>query len=683
MVTAITKARNLTNMKLEDLVGALRAHEPLLLADKPSRKGKMVALKTSQIESPSSKKTEDVMKKESLYDESYSEQEKEEEVNHYLMAKSETEKDHVRCRFFKKGGLPQDNTIHVVNSDDSETTASAEPTPQPIPSKTSSKSSTPKKAKLPSKKLPSPASKISATTKLFESSILETQYVSKWQNKHVVNGKIIDLANLKQGGFDVEDMFDQLGWTSFLHVNEPQYPRLVRAFYAASNSSKGNNDFSVVLKGVHMEINPTTLCQILDIRDEGAYLFSENWYSQCQVTRTDILKNTHISPPKSQVASNLLPICRILHNICTPLHLGNLIFCFMSNVVVLGRSAPYGMILTTIFKFFNLPLHDEPSIQFNNTFSMKNVKQMRLNSVVSTPIKSSSTVSHASKKKKAHHSPFVTLISEPESTHPPTEDAPQQLLQESILETAQPPTEHVPTSSPVCDSPIPTFVPVSPPFAPIHTLYPHCVDDPPQEDTTEASYLNQMEDGEELYFDLNVSYHHFSPPSPLKDMLVETSQYLNETLDTTLPPPTSTAIVEEPSQPLPEVPSQFGSIGSFFSTTINNTSKDKAGSSQNKSSSVNDKPKESNSSKRTEERKNNRHIKLLKTIRKDQKKVLQSFNTFQYTIAHFGLILEWVTKHLIPTVAPGDHPPELPTQPSSDVPDPSLSSSFDEPSSSK
>nr|XP_004490107.1 uncharacterized protein LOC101511498 [Cicer arietinum] len=337
--------------------------------------------------------------------------------------------------------FPKDNTGHVVDSDDSEQTISAEFIPQPSPTKITSKASTPKKAKSPSHKRPSSSSKTSANVQLFDSPILETNYVSKWQKKSVVNGKIIDLADLKQGGFKVEEMFDQLGWTSFFRINEPQYPRLVRAFYAASNGSKGNIGFNIVLKEVHMEINPTTLCQILDIRDEGAYCFSENWYSQCQIIRTSVLQNTLITPPKPQVASNLLHMCCILHNICvhsivpragsfekvtkldlllihhlmsgTPLHLGNIIFCFMLNAAVLGRSAPYGMILTKIFKFFNLPLDDEQSVHFNNTFSMKKVKHMRLQPHASTPLKSSSTASSASKKKKICHSSSTTQQSEP------------------------------------------------------------------------------------------------------------------------------------------------------------------------------------------------------------------------------------------------------------------------------
>jgi acyl-CoA hydrolase len=48
MVTAITQAKDLNSLALEDLIGTLRAHEVLLQEDKPIKKGKMIALKAAQ-----------------------------------------------------------------------------------------------------------------------------------------------------------------------------------------------------------------------------------------------------------------------------------------------------------------------------------------------------------------------------------------------------------------------------------------------------------------------------------------------------------------------------------------------------------------------------------------------------------------------------------------------------------
>jgi hypothetical protein len=48
MVTAITQAKDLKSMNLEDLIGSLRAHEVVLQGDKPVKKVKSLALKASQ-----------------------------------------------------------------------------------------------------------------------------------------------------------------------------------------------------------------------------------------------------------------------------------------------------------------------------------------------------------------------------------------------------------------------------------------------------------------------------------------------------------------------------------------------------------------------------------------------------------------------------------------------------------
>jgi hypothetical protein len=48
MVTAITQAKDLKTMNLEDLIGSLRAHEVVLQGDKPVKKVKTLALKASQ-----------------------------------------------------------------------------------------------------------------------------------------------------------------------------------------------------------------------------------------------------------------------------------------------------------------------------------------------------------------------------------------------------------------------------------------------------------------------------------------------------------------------------------------------------------------------------------------------------------------------------------------------------------
>nr|XP_012567654.1 sialidase-like [Cicer arietinum] len=195
----------------------------------------------------------------------------------------------------------------------------------------------------------------------------------------------------------------------------------------------------------------------------------------------------------------------------------------------------------------------------------------------------------ASKKRKTRHS-SVSQNTEDETPHPPPEDTPSPLIPE--------PTSPLRNSLETTPSPA-SLVPTITQSSPIHKLTPFREADPIPEDASKSTSPQHMEDGDELYFDLNLSY----PPSPTDVPMAS--------------PPT--VPVDEDVLPPPD-------------------------------------------------------------LSKDQKKILQRFTHFQNSLVQFGLILEWVTKHLVPTVAPGYHPLELPSQPTSHVPSPSSSS--DEPASS-
>uniref|UniRef100_A0A1S3DWK3 Anther-specific proline-rich protein APG-like n=1 Tax=Cicer arietinum TaxID=3827 RepID=A0A1S3DWK3_CICAR len=238
----------------------------------------------------------------------------------------------------------------------------------------------------------------------------------------------------------------------------------------------------------------------------------------------------------------------------------------------------------------------------------------------------------ASKKRKTRHSSSVSQKSEAETTQPPPEDTPSPLIPEPTS-----PLCNSPDTTPSPDSPVPTTTQSSS----IHKLTPlHEVGHIPK-DTLKSTSLQNMEDDEELYFDLNLSYPPSpmdvpmaSPPTVLVDEDVLPSPYFSQQI-----PPA--ANFEKPAQPLPEVTGVFSSLDSFFTATTHNHSKDKAGSSQNKSSSVNDQPKGSVPSTRIGESKNKKQMKLLKLIRKYQKKILQRFTHFQNSLVQFGLIVEW------------------------------------------
>nr|XP_004486566.1 pollen-specific leucine-rich repeat extensin-like protein 1 [Cicer arietinum] len=162
-------------------------------------------------------------------------------------------------------------------------------------------------------------------------------------------------------------------------------------------------------------------------------------------------------------------------------------------------------------------------------------------------------------------------------------------------------------------------------------------------------------DGEDLAFDLNVSYDHHSSKSPRKNIPSQVS--LNSSPISPNVAHSDPDLQEKSKSPL--------------APPFENFSKDKAKSSKSKRAR-----KDSTTSMKSAETKNKRFLKLLKTIRKDQKKLLVTFSHFQNTITQFGLVLEWVTKHLGSSAAARDQPPVLLAQ-FSFAPDSTSSSSED------
>jgi len=102
MVTAITQAKDLQSMNLEDLIGSLRAHEVVLQGDKPVKKVKTLALKASQ--QTSSVAEDDVQEPQEI--EEVHEEEAEDELalilqdSHFDMSEKQRELNRKQKTFF-------------------------------------------------------------------------------------------------------------------------------------------------------------------------------------------------------------------------------------------------------------------------------------------------------------------------------------------------------------------------------------------------------------------------------------------------------------------------------------------------------------------------------------------------------------------------------------------------------
>ncbi|WJX65426.1 hypothetical protein P8452_50089 [Trifolium repens] len=163
------------------------------------------------------------------------------------------------------------------------------------------------------------------------------------------------------------------------------------------------------LKGVKVIVSTKLLSQLLDLPNEGNTLYGPSWYSMAQVNKTQLFKEM-FEPGvdlKEPPASKLLPSFKLLHNMCLhavfprtgsmhrvtdndamvmyhmynkiPLNLPYAILHHMINTVESGakkKTLPYGMILTKIFRKFNVSFKKEEPRNTSKVFSMKNVMRM-------------------------------------------------------------------------------------------------------------------------------------------------------------------------------------------------------------------------------------------------------------------------------------------------------------------
>lgn len=59
-------------------------------------------------------------------------------------------------------------------------------------------------------------------------------------NEKVVNGRYIDLMEIKECGWNILCFVKKQVWTDFFEIHEPMYPRLVRAFFSATKVDQYN-----------------------------------------------------------------------------------------------------------------------------------------------------------------------------------------------------------------------------------------------------------------------------------------------------------------------------------------------------------------------------------------------------------------------------------------------------------
>lgn len=104
MVVVITEAKDLNELKLEDLIGSLKTHEAIIQDDKPQKKGKMIALKIVPDEGSSIQKKETSTSKDKL------------EINEHPQEEAEDEHALISIRNSKDVQKKSSNRIMYTNS---------------------------------------------------------------------------------------------------------------------------------------------------------------------------------------------------------------------------------------------------------------------------------------------------------------------------------------------------------------------------------------------------------------------------------------------------------------------------------------------------------------------------------------------------------------------------------------
>ncbi|KAK2455455.1 hypothetical protein QL285_002908 [Trifolium repens] len=230
-----------------------------------------------------------------------------------------------------------------------------------------------------------------------------------WKDKPVAAGRFYNFAELANKGIDLTQYTHPLGWTNFFNIKETHYPSLVSAFYFNVVVYQEEEMIISYLKGVKVIVTTKILSQLLDLPNEGDTLYGPSWYSMAQVNKTQLFREM-FEPGvdlKEPPASKLLPSYKLLHNMCLhavfprtgsmhrvtdndamvmyhmynkiPLNLPYAILHHMINTVESGakkKTLPYGMILTKIFRRFNVSFKKEESRNTSKVFSMKNVMRM-------------------------------------------------------------------------------------------------------------------------------------------------------------------------------------------------------------------------------------------------------------------------------------------------------------------
>ncbi|WJX12494.1 hypothetical protein P8452_02989 [Trifolium repens] len=306
--------------------------------------------------------------------------------------------------------IVKDNTVHIIDDDDddSEKTLSIQPADDLIGDEEVGAVTSTKSAPTKPKSKPSPAStKKSPTPKAAKgkekvTSIGKEKAVSDGKEKKKVKtkfipiplvhpddrenfekylkikpvptGRIFYFEELEKKGMDIRKYVEPLGLTDFFKIKDSVLPQLVQAFYHNANVHSDKNLIISNIRGVEIQLDTETLGCLINLPFEGVTIYGGDWYSKLGVSKEALIMelfNEEGGKLEDPTSSYLKKEFKILHNM--------LLHCIFPRIGSKQKkiALPYGMILTKLFRLFEV---DETNQRVDNSctvFGLKNVHHMK------------------------------------------------------------------------------------------------------------------------------------------------------------------------------------------------------------------------------------------------------------------------------------------------------------------
>uniref|UniRef100_A0A803NGQ9 Putative plant transposon protein domain-containing protein n=1 Tax=Cannabis sativa TaxID=3483 RepID=A0A803NGQ9_CANSA len=239
---------------------------------------------------------------------------------------------------------------------------------------------------------------------------IKERYSTTFCSRNIIFGKVINFTEMQSIHF--EDIFSKLGWNSFISLNLPMYPRLVRAFYASIVPMEDKLGLECTLKNKTISFDVATLNHILGVPNKGIVfdpceLDLEDFSLSNACSRICINQSFHLKPQSKDLTIQAKVIHHFLTfnivprggNRCTLtqfdlylldnifkgcfINLGALIINHMKHAIKTYKkqviTLPYGMLLTKIFQYFNVHLESENDVYkptLNDTYNHVSLNRM-------------------------------------------------------------------------------------------------------------------------------------------------------------------------------------------------------------------------------------------------------------------------------------------------------------------